>query len=309
MKCAIYCRLSKEDGTGAESESIQNQRSLLLRCAAERGWEVYDLYVDEDYSGVGVLRPDFQRLLRDAEARRFGVVLCKTQSRFTRDMEEVERYIHKLFPLWGVRFVAVADNADSAVKGNKKARQIAGLVNEWYSEDLSENVRAVLDHKRREGQSIAGFPLYGYRKGPVKGSLEPDPEAAGVVRRVFALALAGKSAYAIARLLTEEGIPNPAGYKRRRGERFRPSAGENFSERWSKTTVGRILRNEMYTGVMVQGRRRKLSYKSPVVAAVPPEEWFVVAGTHPPLVSRADFERVQALLALRKKARSGEHEL
>ena len=118
--------------------------------------------MDEDYSGVGVRRPAFERLLRDAEARRFGVVLCKTQSRFTRDMEEVERYIHKLFPLWGVRFVAVADNADSAVKGNKKARQIAGLVNEWYSEDLSENVRAVLDHKRREGLSIASFPLYGY---------------------------------------------------------------------------------------------------------------------------------------------------
>jgi DNA invertase Pin-like site-specific DNA recombinase len=303
MNCAIYCRLSKEDGTGAESESIQNQKSLLLRCAAERGWEVYDLYVDEDYSGVGVRRPAFERLLRDAEARRFGVVLCKTQSRFTRDMEEVERYIHKLFPLWGVRFVAVADNADSAVKGNKKARQIAGLVNEWYSEDLSENVRAVLDHKRREGLSIASFPLYGYRKGPVKGSLEPDPEAAAVVRRIFAAALAGKTAYAIARELTAAGVPNPTGYKRRQGERFRPGAGEDCSERWSKITVARILQNEMYTGVMVQGRRRKLSYKSQKIVEVPQEEWFVVAGTHPALVSRADFERVRALTEERKRKR------
>ena len=303
MKCAIYCRLSKEDGTGMESESIQNQRALLLRCAAERGWEVFKVYVDEDYSGVGVQRPAFRRLIEDAEARRFGVVLCKTQSRFTRDMEEVERYIHRLFPLWGVRFVAVADNADSAVKGNKKARQIAGLVNEWYLEDLSENVRAVLDHKRREGQSIAGFPLYGYRKGPVKGSLEPDPEAAAVVCRIFERALAGRTAYAIAAELTAAGVPNPAGYKRRQGLRFRPSAGEAFSERWSKTTVARILQNETYTGVMVQGRRRKLSYKSPRIVDVPREEWFVVAGTHPALVSREDFERVRALTEERKRER------
>ena len=185
MKCAIYCRLSKEDGGEFESESIQNQRSLLLKYALDRDWEVFRIYSDEDYSGIAARRPAFDELISDAEKRLFDIVLCKTQSRFTRDMEQVERYIHKLFPLWGIRFIAVADNADTAVKGNKKARQIAGLVNEWYLEDLSENIRAVLDHKRKEGVYIGSFPLYGYKKSPEKGKLEIDPEAAGTVRYIF----------------------------------------------------------------------------------------------------------------------------
>ena len=112
MKCAIYCRLSKDDGSGSESESIQNQKSLLLKYSLEREWEVYKIYSDEDYSGISDKRPAFADLISDAERRCFDVVLCKTQSRFTRDMEQVEKYIHKLFPIWGIRFVAVADNVE-----------------------------------------------------------------------------------------------------------------------------------------------------------------------------------------------------
>lgn len=153
MLCAVYARLSKEDEEKkSESESIQNQKSILVRYALEQGWEVYQIYCDEDYSGADSLRPDFNRMLEDARQGLFQVILCKSQSRFTRDMELVEKYIHGLFPLWGIRFIAVADNADTEVRGNKKARQINGLINEWYLEDLSENVRMVLDLKRREGQ-------------------------------------------------------------------------------------------------------------------------------------------------------------
>ncbi len=213
MKCAIYCRLSKEDGSEHESESIQNQKSLLLKYALDRDWEVYDIYSDEDYSGISDKRPAFSRLISDAENQHFGIVLCKTQSRFTRDMEQVEKYIHKLFPLWGIRFIAVADNADTAVKGNKKARQIAGLVNEWYLEDLSENIRSVLDHKRRQGLFIGSFTLYGYAKSTEKGRLVPDPAAAEVVRRIFRMYISGKSIYAICKILNDDNIPNPAAYK------------------------------------------------------------------------------------------------
>ena len=158
MKAALYCRLSEEDRNKRDpqddSGSIQNQKALLLRYAAERGWEVYQIYSDDDYAGSDRARPAFNRLLADAEARRFDVVLCKTQSRFTRELELVEKYIHGLFPLWGIRFIGVVDNADSADRANKKARQINGLVNEWYLEDLSENVRMAFDLKRREGKYI-----------------------------------------------------------------------------------------------------------------------------------------------------------
>lgn len=123
---------------------------------------------------------------------KFEVILAKTQSRFTRDMELVEKYLHGLFPEWGVRFIAVLDHVDTCDPAGKKARQINGLINEWYLEDLSGNVRAVLDHKRRSGSYIASFALYGYRKDPKDHSrLLPDEPAAQVVRQIFALYLQG----------------------------------------------------------------------------------------------------------------------
>ena len=145
----------------------------------ERGWDIYHIYCDEDYSGADRLRPDFNRMIQAAKEKQFQIILCKSQSRFTRDMELVEKYIHGLFPIWGIRFIAIADNADTEVKGNKKARQINGLVNEWYLEDLSENIRMVFDMKRRQGQYIGGFPIYGYQKDPKDHNhLIIEPEAA-----------------------------------------------------------------------------------------------------------------------------------
>ena len=137
-KAAIYCRLSEEDRNKgeAESESIQNQRMMLLQYAAEMGWAVADIYCDEDYTGADRSRPDFNRLLRDAQSGKFEIVLCKSQSRFTRELELVETYLHGKFAEWGIRFVGYADHADTANRGNKKARQINGLGNEWYLEDL-----------------------------------------------------------------------------------------------------------------------------------------------------------------------------
>ena len=121
MKAAIYCRLSEEDRgrQDADSMSIQNQKSMLLSYADSHNWEVYDIYSDDDYAGADRRRPAFNRMLADAEAHRFDVILCKTQSRFTREMELVEKYIHGLFPLWGIRFVSIVDNADTALPGNK----------------------------------------------------------------------------------------------------------------------------------------------------------------------------------------------
>ena len=305
--CAVYVRLSKEDEEkqASESESIQNQKALLTQYAAERGWDVYKVYCDEDYSGADSLRPDFNRMLEAAQQKKFQIVLCKTQSRFTRDMELVEKYLHGLFPVWGVRFIAVADNADTEVKGNKKARQINGLVNEWYLEDLSENVRMVLDLKRREGQYIGGFPLYGYQKDPAnKNKLVVDPPAAAVVRQIYRWSLEGHGRQSIAAMLNRQGVPNPTKYKAERGwmssHPMKDEAGL-----WSKTTVGRILTNEMYTGVMVQGRRRKVSYKSKTVIETPKEQWYRVEGTHEAIIDRTDFEAVRQGLRLRARTDGG----
>ena len=128
-KVAIYCRLSEEDkdklNKTDDSNSIQNQKSMLLQYAMQQGWEVYNIYSDDDYAGADRKRPEFNRLLQDAEDGKFDIVLCKTQSRLTRELELVEKYIHGLFPRWGIRFVSLTDNADTDDENNKKSRQCA----------------------------------------------------------------------------------------------------------------------------------------------------------------------------------------
>ena len=168
MKAAIYCRLSVEDedrgSSKCISESIQNQQLLLLDYAQKHNYELFAIYVDEDYSGLDSSRPAFVRMLADAQAGYFQVILCKTQSRFTRDMELVERYLHHLFPLWGIRFIGIVDGVDTAERHNKKARQITGLINEWYCEDLSDNIRAVFQKKCRTVSLLAHLPAMDIKK-------------------------------------------------------------------------------------------------------------------------------------------------
>ena len=304
-KAAIYCRLSEEDRNKRsetdDSSSIQNQKSMLLQYALAQGWEVYSLYSDDDYTGSDRNRPEFQRLLRDAEQRKFDIVLCKTQSRFTRELELVEKYIHGLFPVWGIRFVSIVDNADTANKGNKKSRQINGLVNEWYLEDMSENIRSVLTNRRQNGFHIGAFALYGYKKDPErKGRLIIDEEAAAIVREVFTLFSQGHGKTAIARTLNDRGVPNPTEYKRLHGLRYR-QPGQKNSTLWKYCTISDLLVNEIYIGNMVQGRYGSVSYKSKQNRPRPKSRWYRVEGTHEAIIDRGLWERVQAMIAQRAK--------
>ncbi|MGN0984135.1 MAG: recombinase family protein [Gemmiger sp.] len=299
LKAALYCRLSREDDEDGESESIRNQKALLLQYAREQGYTVYGIYCDENYSGIDRERPAFNEMLRAASRREFEVILVKTQSRFTRDMELVERYLHGLFLEWGIRFIAVVDHVDTGDDANKKSRQINGLVNQWYLEDLSANVRSVLTQKRREGRYIAAFALYGYQKDPRDHNhLVIDPAAAAVVRRIFGMAAAGQGAAAIAGALNAEGLPNPTLYKQQRGGPcLRSTDG-----RWSAATVHQMLRNRTYAGDLVQGRHKKVSYKSKKTVWLPREQWIVVPGTHEAIIDRATFDAVQRLRAARARS-------
>jgi site-specific DNA recombinase len=169
-KAAIYCRLSSEDkekiSDFSDSESIQNQKNLLMKYAIEKGWDIYKIYSDDDYSGLDKDRPEFNQMLKEAEEGKFNIILCKHQSRFTRDMELVEKYLHNKFIEWGIRFFTVVDAVDTSDKHNKKSRQINGLINEWYCEDVSESIRAVLRLKQQQGKFIGSFATYGYDKDP-----------------------------------------------------------------------------------------------------------------------------------------------
>ena len=306
MKAAIYCRLSKEDEDKiGESESIQNQKSMLIQYAMEKGFELYQIYSDEDYSGIDRNRPAFNSMLQAASEQKFDVVLAKTQSRFTRDMELVEKYLHGKFVEWGIRFIAVVDHVDTNDTANKKSRQINGLINEWYLEDLSTNVRSVLDHKRKEGLFIGSFARYGYCKDPnAKGKLIIDPEAAEVVRRIFSMALNGIGAHKIARILNDEKIPSPTAYKQLHGIHYRSALKNTNAALWSSPTVYQILHDQLYIGNMVQGKHKKISYKSEKTIWLPKSQWIVVENTHEAIIEREMFETVQRMM--QERTRSGE---
>ena len=310
MKAAIYCRLSKEDeeqekkDREKESESIQNQKSMLINYAIEKGYDIYHIYSDEDYSGIDRDRPDFNRMIEAASQQKFDIILAKTQSRFTRDMELVEKYLHGKFVEWGIRFIAVVDHVDTADETNKKSRQINGLVNEWYLEDLSNNVRSVLTHKRREGKYIGTFALYGYTKDPADNNhLLVDLEAAEVVRRIFTLYLSGNGTTRIARILNEEGIPSPTKYKREHGFNYKKTVRCPNEDLWGKATIYRMLTNQTYAGNLEQGRHKKVSYKSKKTVWLPKKDWIVVPDTHESIIDSESFARVQQML--REHARGG----
>ena len=305
LKVAIYCRLSEEDRNKQvetdDSNSIQNQKAMLVQYAIEQGWEIYCIYSDDDYAGADRRRPEFNRLLQDAEARKFDIILCKTQSRFTRELELVEKYIHGLFPIWGIRFISIVDNADTANKGNKKSRQINGLVNEWYLEDMSDNIRSVLKNRRENGFHIGAFALYGYKKDPdQKGHLIIDEEAAAVVREVFALFSQGYGKTAIARMLNDRGIPNPTEYKRLKGLRYKQPKAKN-STLWKYFAISDMLVNEIYIGNMVQGKYGSISYKTKQNKPRPKSQWYIVEGTHEPIIDRELWDRVQKMIKERAK--------
>lgn len=305
MKVAIYCRLSEEDRYKQQetddSESIQNQKSMLISYALERNWEIYNIYSDDDYTGADRARPKFKQILEDAEMHKFDIILCKSQSRFTRELELVEKYIHGLFPLWNIRFVSIVDNADTEIKGNKKARQINGLVNEWFLEDLSENIKSVFNDKREKGKHIGSFALYGYMKDPEqKGHLVIDEDAAEIVREVFTLFTKGMGKTNIARLLNKRGIPNPTEYKRLKGLRY-SQAKKPQSTLWSYSAIASMLTNEMYIGNMVQGRYGTVSYKIKKNKPRPKEKWFIVENTHEPIINKELWDATQSLIEQKTK--------
>lgn len=298
---AIYCRLSEEDrfklNKGDDSESIQNQKNMLIQYAVEQGWSIYEIYSDDDWAGTDRSRPAWNKLLRDAEKQKFDIILCKSQARFTRELEMVEKYIHNKFLLWGIRFISLADNADTDNPGNKKSRQINGLVNEWYLEDLSNNIKSVFDDKRKRGVHIGAFALYGYKKDPdVKGHLIIDEEAAEIVREVFRLFIAGNGKSHIAKILNERGIPNPTEYKRLKGLRNSSSSKKKNSTLWRYYTISSMLVNQMYIGNMVQGRYGTVSYKTHKNVPRPRDQWYIVEGTHDAIIDMETWNMAQNLI-------------
>jgi len=306
-----YVRLSDEDRNKLnktdESESIQNQKNMLIKYCEENDFELIDIYCDEDYSGAGTYRPDFERLINDCENGKLDIVLCKSQSRFSRDMEVIERYLHNRFMEWNIRFIGIVDNVDTDNKGNKKSRQINGLVNEWYLEDLSENIKKTIRNKKESGQFTGSFAPFGYIRSPEdKHKLIIDEVASEVVKTIFDLYKSGKGYMAIVKYLNEKEIPSPYDYKRQNGSNFKMNRVVG-TPRWHTDTIAKILKDETYIGNLVQGKTRHISYKNKKSVRVPKEEWIIVKDTHEPIIDIDTWLIVGArFLGREKPQNSGE---
>ena len=260
-RTALYLRLSREDGDKTESDSIANQRTLLEAYAADHPELcIVDEFVDDGYSGSNFERPAFQNLFRELEQGTINCVLVKDLSRFGRNYIEVGRYLERIFPVMRVRLIAVTDNYDSqsAWKTSDSIMvPMRNLLNDAYCRDISIKTRSSLDVKRRNGDFVGAFPVYGYMKAEDnKNLLVPDPYAARVVCDIFRMRLEGASASKIASELNRLGILSPLAYKKNNGL---PYAKKGYADKadckWSATTIIRILQDETYTGTLVQGKQ------------------------------------------------------
>ena len=211
FRVVLYIRLSEEDGDlidGDISKSIRNQLLLLLDECKKRNWKVVGIFCEEDISGADDNRPEWKKSLKFCECKRTDIMLCKSQSRFSRSMEMIEKYLHKEFIQWGIRFVGIVDSTDTSIKGNKKARQINGLVNEWQVEDQSINTREILKNKKSLGLYATAWTPYGYIKNPQdKYQLIIDKEASLIVKKIYDEYMNGLGCSKIAELLNKERVP------------------------------------------------------------------------------------------------------
>lgn len=314
-KVGIYCRLSIEDKDkdgDDNSASIQNQKAMLRDYCTERGWEIYDIYVDDGFSGIDRTRPAFSRLLRDCEQGKIDIVLCKDQSRFSRDTVIIEQYLNDKFLEWGIRFIGVADNADTDNESYGTMRLFTSAYNEMYVKDISLKIRRTLAYKREQGQFIGSFAPYGYMIDPDdKHHLIVDPETAPVVQQIFELYVSGEGYRHIVQALNAQGIPSPSTYKRQQGSKYVNCNAEGSNARglWTQSTVSKILTNEVYTGTLVQGKSHHISYKNKKRKKVDPSEWIRIPDTHEAIIDADTWARTQARLQSNTRVGSRMQEL
>ncbi len=302
-QAALYVRLSREDGDKeekSESNSISNQKELLQKFVElEPDIQIYDVYVDDGYSGTNFDRPDFVRMMDDIKSGSVNCVIVKDLSRFGRNYIDAGEYLEKLFPLLDVRFISITDFIDSYKNPNSMNNIIVpfkNLINDEYCRDISNKVRSSLDMMRKQGKHVGSFACYGYEKDPDdKNHLVIDEEVADIVRDIFKWYISGMSSLAIARKLNELDIPCPSVYKKMRGLKYKNPKGSVYGAKWQQSGVIRILRNQMYVGDLVQGVNKVKSYKVQVLQRQAEKDWIIVPNTHEPIITREDFALVQEL--------------
>ena len=317
-RAAVYVRLSKEDGDvadakKAESNSISNQKSLILNFIETKDdIEAVSVHEDDGYTGSNFDRPGFRRMMDEIEAGKVDCCVVKDLSRFGREYISAGNYIQRVFPVLGVRFIAITDNVDTAralSPVNDVVIPFKNLMNDAFCLDTSVKIRTQLEAKRKNGEFVGSFCPYGYRKSPEeRNRLVPDGDAASVVKDIFRWIKRGMSPDAISRRLNDSGIQSPMEYKQSCGSRYRCNFKSHDRARWSAVAVRRIATNPVYIGTLEQGKVSTPNHK--VKKRFRKESGDVVScrNVHEPVISEADFYAVQRLLAADMRTAPGQTE-
>ena len=292
-KTALYCRLSQDDGIEGDSNSIQNQKSILRKFAEDHHFPSPCFYVDDGFSGGNFQRPAFQQMISDMENGEIGIIVTKDLSRLGRNQLHTGLYIEERFPMFGVRYIAINDNVDTDSSESNDLMPFKNLFNEWFIRDTSRKIRAVLKAKAERGERLGTRAPYGYRKDPDTKKLIVDEEAAAIVRRIFAMCAGGSGPSQIARILKKEHILTPTMYAYSKYGITHVGLDTQRPYHWSGDTVADMLENEIYLGNTINMKHSTKSYKDKRRVEHPREECMVFENTHPALITREVWDMVQ----------------
>ena len=288
----MYLRLSREDGDSTESNSISNQRQIIKSYARDNDFKVVAEYVDDGFSGSNFDRPKFKKMIQDLEEKKFKTIIVKDLSRFGRDYIESGKYLQKIFPEKGIRFISVNDNYDSKnadVSDTHLILPIRNFINDSYCRDISMKVKSSKEIKRKNGEFIGAFAPFGYKKDSKnKHKLVVDTEVSHIIERIFNMKIDGYSSKAIADFLNSIGCVTPSKHKENSGDNHTTGFIVKDSK-WDAKMVNRIITNKVYIGVLEQGKTRKLNYKSKREVEVNEEDWIVINDSHKPIISKSIY--------------------
>ena len=302
-KCASYERLSKEDlRKKDESSSIESQRMIIQSFCKFNELEIIDDYVDDGYSGGNFDRPGFKRMIEDIESGKINCVITKDLSRLGRELYQTGTFVEDYFCDKKIRYIAINDGYDSNNDYNE-GLSLKLTYNDYALRDTSRKVKTSFRAKQSKGEYLGTIARYGYVKDPEDNHhLIIDPIAAGYVKEMYLMALAGESTVSIANYLTSKNVPIPIVYKKeKRGAVITDNNGNGI---WKHQTVKSILTSQMYIGNMVQCKKRKINYKLKQVVDMPKSEWIVVENTHEPIIEKEKFYAVQQIMKSKEKTRA-----
>ena len=300
---ALYCRLSRDDGTEGESNSIANQKNILSKYASDNGFSNTKFYIDDGYTGTNFNRPGFKEMLRDMDAGLVSTVIVKDSSRLGREYIMVGTYTEIYFPEHDIRYISINDGVDSD-NGDDDFGPVRNVVNELYAKDTSRKVRASYRIRGSMGEPLAP-PPYGYMKDPNnKKKWIIDEEAAEVVRWMFRMCIEGKGNETIARILQENNVLVPMAYWESKGLNKGGKKTQTNPYKWCKSTVAKILAQQEYCGDIVNFRTYSKNFKNKKRYENPEEKRAIFRDVHEPIIDRDMWEHVQKFTEKSKRRRT-----